>query len=188
MSISTSQFFKLESSYELAFPDNLTERGLNSPATTLLIDFRLHPPATLYMDDSLDEAKSFLGHAHLSVMAVVDQYGHFRGLLTRDQLSDEAIMRRLFRGQHRKELQVRDLMVPRSQLTAIDYGTLASLSIDKFVTLLYEEGRSYVLVVDRHSQRIRGLISAAELAQRLGLSHEARRKPTFMDIFAAVMH
>lgn len=36
MSISTSQFFKLASSYELAFLDNLTERGLNSPATTLL--------------------------------------------------------------------------------------------------------------------------------------------------------
>lgn len=188
MSSRPSQLFTLEPPYELAFPDDFGDLGPDSPATAVLIDFKLHPPATLYVDDSLDEAQSFLGHAHLSIMAVVDRNDHFRGLLTSDQLSDESVMRLAAFGQHRKELQVRDLMVPRSQLMAIDHDTLANTSIGKLVSLLYQEGRPHVLVVDRHSQQIRGLISAVELARRLRLSLEVQRQPTFMDIFDAVMH
>lgn len=184
----TSPLFSLEPSHELVFPHSLTDLDPESPATAVLTDFKLHPPTTLYLDDSLEEARSLLHHAHRLVMAVIDRHGHFRGLLTRDQLDDESVMRLVAQGQQRKDLQVRDLMMPRIQLVAMDYVNLSNMSTGKLVSLLHREGRSHILVVDRYSRQVRGLISAAELAHRLRLPMEMTQTPTFMDIFAAVMH
>lgn len=184
----TSPLFPLEPSHELVFPHNLTDLDPEASATAVFTDFKLHPPTTLYLDDSLEEARSFLEHAHRLVLAVVDRHGHFRGLLTRDQLGDEPVMRLVAQGQRRTDLQVRDLMMPRAQLVALDYVTLGGMSTGKLVALLHREGRSHILVVDRYSRQVRGLISAAELAHRLRLPLEVAQTPTFMDIFAAVMH
>lgn len=183
-----SPLFPLEPGHELMFPHNLADLDPGAPATAVFTDFKVHPPTLLYLDDHLEEARSLLEHAHRLVLAVVDRHGHFRGLLTRDQLGEEAVMRLVAQGQRRTDLQVRDLMMPRAQLVAMDYVTLSGMSTGKLVTLLHREGRSHILVVDRYSRQVRGLISAAELAHRLRLPLEVSQTPTFLDIFEAVMH
>jgi len=184
----TLQLFTLESPYELAFPDLTTHIQLDSPATAIFTDFRSHPPATLYTDDSLDEAQRFLANAHVSIMSVLDRSEHFRGLITRERLLDESPMRLVNLGQRWEDLQVSDLMIPRSQLMALNYDTLAHATVGRLITLLRQEGHPHVLVVDSHSPRIIGLISALDLARRLQLTVEFQQQPSFMEIFDAVMY
>jgi len=181
------QLFTLESPYELAFPDQATHIHLDSPATAILTDFRTHPPATLYADDKLDDAQRFLANAHVSIMSVLDRSEHFRGLMTRERLSDESAMRLVSLGLRREDLQVSDLMIPRSQLMALDHDTLEQATVGRLITLLRQEGQPHVLVVDHYSPRIIGLISAVDLARQLHLAVEIQQQPCFMEIFDAVM-
>ncbi len=182
------QLVSLESPYELAFPDNFTDIHLESPALAILTDFKSHPPATLYLDNTIDEARQFFVNAHASVLPVVDRDDHFRGLMPHGRLSEEAVMRLVSFGQRREDLQVRHLMIPRDHLRAIDHDTLAHTNVGKLLSLLRQEGQPHVLVVDHGDQQIRGLISAEDLARRLHLAIEVPQQPTFIEIFTALTH
>lgn len=182
------QLFNLENSYELAFPNDFDEVGLNSSAGSILTDFKTHQPATIYLDSTVDEARLFLANAHSAVLSVVDRNQHFRGLISEEGLCDEAVMRLISAARKRQDIQVRDLMVSREQIMAIDYESLGRTTVAKLITLLRREGQPYVLVVDHNSTRIRGLISAADLARRLHLPVEIHQHQSFIEIFDAVMH
>lgn len=188
MNSRTLHLFNLDAPYELAHPEAFADVGLDSPATAILTDFRIHPPLTLYLDSSLEDARTLLANAHTSVVAVVDRDEHFRGLIAHNHLTDEAIMRRVGQGQRRADLQVRDLMVQRELLMALDHDSLARTSVAKLLKLLHQEGQPHVLVVDQCGHHIRGLISARDLAHRLHLPVTIEQQPSFMEIFTAVMH
>lgn len=182
------QLVSLESPYELPFPDNFTDTHLESPALAILTDFRSHPPATLYLDNTVDEARQFFVNAHASVLPVVDRDEHFRGLMPQAGLSDEVVMRLVSFGPDREDLQVRHLMIPRDHLRAIGHDTLAHISVGKLLSLLRQEGQRHVLVVSHDDQQIRGLISAEDLARRLRLTFEMPQQPSFVEIFTALAH
>ncbi|MEA3299321.1 MAG: CBS domain-containing protein [Porticoccaceae bacterium] len=188
MNSRTLHLFTLDSPYELAYPEEFADVGLDSPATAILTDFRAHPPLTLYLDSGIEDARALLANGHTSVVAVVDRDEHFRGLIAHHHLTDEAIMRRVGQGQRRADLQVRDLMVQREALMALDHDSLARTSVGKLLKLLHQEGQPQVLVVDQCGQRIRGLLSARDLAHRLRLPLTIEQQPSFMEIFTAVMH
>ncbi|KJS08103.1 MAG: hypothetical protein VR73_06895 [Gammaproteobacteria bacterium BRH_c0] len=182
------QLFNLENNYELAFPNDFDDVDLNSPAQSILTDFKTHQPATVYLDSTVDEARHFLANAHSAVLPVVDSNQHFRGLISEEGLGEEAVMRLVSSTRKRPDIQVRDLMVSREQIMAIDYESLGRTTVAKLISLLRREGQPYVLVVDHNSTHIRGLISAADLARRLHLPVEIHQHQSFIEIFDAVMH
>lgn len=182
------QLFNLDHGYELAFPNDFDDVALSSPAQSILTDFKTHQPATIYQDSSVDEARLFLANAHSAALSVVDRNQHFRGLISEEGLGEEAVIRLVGPARKRQDIQVRDLMMPREQIMAIDHESLGRTTVAKLITLLRREGQPYVLVVDHDSTRIRGLISAADLGRRLHLPVEIRQHRSFIEIFDAVMH
>src|SRR5690606_30169801 len=164
MNSRTLHLFTLDSPYELAYPEEFADVGLDSPATAILTDFRAHPPLPRHLASGVEDARALLADGPTSVRAVADRAEHVRGLPPHHHRTHEAIMRRVGQGQRRADLPVRDLMVQREALMALDHDSLARTSVGKLLKLLHQEGQPQVLVVDQCGQRIRGLLSARDLA------------------------
>lgn len=183
------QSFHLDAGFELAPLKPLPSVTVDSNATAILVDFRLHPALTLPPETPLDEAQHTLANSHSSLLLVVDRNNHFCGVATEKSLGDQAIMRQLGLGRRRSDLQVRDLMVPRQQMLAMDYEEFCRLSVGRIISVLKNEHLPYLLIVNRDPKEIVGVISAAELAKIFGLDLDtSQRPPSFIEIFEAVMH
>ncbi|MFA5631922.1 MAG: CBS domain-containing protein [Porticoccaceae bacterium] len=178
----------LASGFELAEQQPMPNITLGSPATDILLDFRIHPALTLLPETPLDEAQHMLASSHTSVLPVVDKSRHFCGVVTENCLSDQVAMRHIHAGKRRTDLQVRDLMTGRDLISAVTYDEVARSSVYRLITLLKAEGVPFLLVVDSHSRSIIGVVAASELAKLFNLHLELGHRPSFMDIFDAVMH
>ena len=161
---------------------------ISSPATCLMVDFRLHPVITLPGNTPLEEAQHTLKNSHRSVIMVVDSDDQVCGVVSQQALTNQSIMARLGKGGSRADLQVADFMTPRAELTAVSLGDIEEASVGKVISLLREEGLATVLVVDDSSREVVGLLAAAEIEKILGLEVKPAFNPSFMSIFDAVMH
>lgn len=188
MSARYPQAFNLDARFELAGLHQPATVNTGSPATDILLDFRLHPALTLLPSTAIDKAQQLLENSHASVLLVADRHHHFCGLLNDDCLLDQSVMRRVNRFRRRTDLQVSDFMVPRDMVSALDYKDLANASVGQIITLLKHERLPSLLVVANDSQEIVGVITAKELAKIFNMPMEEKHTPSFMDIFDAVMH
>lgn len=180
--------FNLGGDYELAEVQQLAGVTLDSPAREVLLDFRLHPALTVEPDTPLDEARHFLDNSHAALVLVVDRKGHFRGVITEDNLTQQSVMRLVGLGRRREDLQVRDLMTSRDAINAIDHHEFFRLSVGKVISTLKQGGISFMMVVDRQSEEIIGFISAKKLAKIFNLQLEIEHHASFKELVDAVMH
>ena len=180
--------FHISANYKLAHVGPRPDIHIDSPASVLMLDFRLHPVLALPGDTPLDETQHTLGNSHGSAVLVVDSSGEFCGVITRGALSGQAIMQKVGKGRRREDLQARDFMVRRERLTAVELGEIENSTVGKVIGLLRDEGASIVLVVDDPKKEVVGLLSAEEIEQVLNLELAISHNPTFLEIFDAVMH
>jgi len=188
MTIKYPQTFYLAAGYKIAEPQPLPDINLESPAIQVLLDFRIHPALTLLPETPFDEAQHCLANSHASVLLVVDRNNHLCGVVTAHCLADQVAMRHISAGRLRRDIQVRDVMTPRDLINAVDYSEIARSSVHKLVTLLKNEGVPYLLVADSSNRRIVGVVAAHELAKLLNLQLDIGQRPSFREIFEAVMH
>lgn len=175
--------FSVEAIDHLVQPEEFAGPNLNSPATTIVTDFRHNQPTTIDQFVSAAEALDIMQYEHNRLKLVVDSSGEMIGLITLESLSDQAIMRHMVKGTSREDITVTDLMVPRAQLKALAYEQLQNCTIADIVNTLQSNGEQYCLVIDRESHHIRGVISAQDIAKRLQIPLQIQRTPTFLNIF-----
>ncbi|MCK9504495.1 MAG: CBS domain-containing protein [Porticoccaceae bacterium] len=188
MAIKYPQPFNLASGFELAPLQQRPDITVNSPATDILLDFRIHPALTIPSKTQPQEAQDLLANSRSSLLLVVDHSGHFCGVVTEHSLSEQAIMQQASLGRRRTDLQVKDLMVPRNLILAVDYSEFCRSTAGKLVAMLKNEGVPYMVVVNSGSQEIIGVIAAAALAKLFNMDLTIAHQPSFIDIFDAVMH
>ncbi|ALM54035.1 hypothetical protein [Halomonas huangheensis] len=159
---------KLDTADHLVTPQQFDDIDQDSPALSLMTDFRQHRP------HAVGAAAPALGVARLMATEevdsklVVDHHRELIGLLTRERLSEQSLLvAQVTMGIDRESLTAADLMLPRNAMPALDYRDLERATVADLVATLQEAGEPYCLVRDQEHQQIRGLISMRELSERL---------------------
>jgi predicted transcriptional regulator len=180
------KFYDATSSDELVFPEVHDPDVLNRSALEVFSDFAVYEPRVIELNASAVEAARLLRQMHSGFNIVVDEDNHFVGLIDKLRLSEQKIVTRLSEGYKREELKVRDFMLHKNLLKTFDYQELSGASIQDVVRALNHSGLEYCLVTDREQHRVRGVIAARDIAERLHLELDTREAPSFVSAFEAI--
>ena len=185
----------LESDIGYAQPTQavLERVGIASPAIDVMTDFTRVTAVIILPGDTVDEAHRRMIQRGVRLLLVVDADRRVHGLVTaNDVLGEKPVKTAVHQGVHRSDVQVRDIMTPRTALEALDFRDIESVTVGHIVSTLKAAGRQHTLVVDHDAkgrQRVRGVFSATQIARQLGvaITTEAVAR-TFADIEASLSH
>ncbi|MBV0932584.1 CBS domain-containing protein [Marinobacterium weihaiense] len=153
--------------------------GLDSPAESVMTDFRQVQPLTMRLTESINDANQAMRKVHVRSVIVTDSNDDFRGILTvMDLESRKVLSQATSLGLKRDDLSIKDVMVSREQLRGVPLSALQQGSIGDLLKTLRNEGSMHMLVVDPDAQEICGIISASEIARRLQVPVEINLQAT----------
>jgi CBS-domain-containing membrane protein len=76
-------------------------------------------------------------------------------------------------------------MRPKKNLSTLDYNELSRATIGDVIIALKDSGQQHCLVVDKDSNKIRGIFSASDISRKLHLSIDIQEKSSFYKVFSA---
>ena len=176
----------LDNIEHLVQPENFNEITTDSPAVTIFTDFKQHLPLVIDADTPAMQADYLMKKAHVRLKLVVDENNELIGTISLQELNGQHIQILQNQGIDRKDINVRDLMIPRSKQKVVNYQQLVDATIGDVLEALKKNGTLHCLVVDTDHHQIRGIISASDIAKRLHIPVEIASPTTFIDIFRAV--
>lgn len=144
------------------------EIQMSSPADKVFLDFDSRQPMVLEQGVSVDDAAYLMRITHAKIKLIVDRDKQLLGIVSlRDIDSVKVLATASAMGVARVDLTVKDIMTPTVRLQGIERKVLSRSTISDLVEALEFEGQRFLLVLDEN-ERICGLISADEIAHRLG--------------------
>lgn len=179
----TLALYSVEAIDHLVQPADFDGTTLSSPALSVVTDFKHQQPNMISAGSTARDALEMMQQEQSKLKLVVDHDGELVGLLHIEQLSAQAIMRRVAFGDSRDDILVADLMRPRDRIKALAFQQLQHCSIADVVNTLQSSGEQHCVVIDRESHQIRGIISAQDIARRLRMQLHIQQAPTFLHIF-----
>jgi CBS domain-containing protein len=188
MSVKNLHTFHLHGDFELATLHQIPRLTLDSPATAILQDFRLHPAVTVGPDTPVDEAQWLLEQSHIPELFVVDNSGHLCGLASKSSLSEQLVLKLVSQGFSRASLAVSDFMTSRRFIAAMAYPEFTALSVGRIIDLLQRRGLTNLVVVDEDTREIIGILSSALLKKVFDLPDRMEPATSFAEILEAIMH
>lgn len=177
---------ELDTTAHLVQPEEFYEISLDSSAHNIFTDFKKHKPLVIEADTPASDALYIMKKSHVRMQLVVDNNDEMIGTISQNELDEQQFLIQLNKGFDRDLILVRDLMLPRSEIKALDYTLLDNLTISDLIESLQKHGMQHCLVIDSESNQIRGVISATDIARRLHIPLEIQTPKTFADIFVAV--
>jgi len=153
----------------LTWPQAPQDVTIESPALMVVTDFSQHVPLVVNHQMRAVEAEAAMRRQHVRLKFVVDDHEEFLGVVGLEDLNDEEILKKVASGFERSELSVSDFMCPRRFLYALDYAELEQTQIHTLLEALGGYKRQHCLVVDGQPQRIRGIVSASDVARKIKL-------------------
>lgn len=166
---------------------------LRSPALKVMTDFTEIAPVTVPASWSVETALDWMKSQHVRMLFVVDDRGHFSGVITaRDILGDKVIAYAERNGIDRADVQVRHIMLSRSHIRALTYAQMADATIGDVMLTMQGSGDQHVMVIDEGYagvKRVRGIISASDISRLLKVRFEVMYEAkTFAEIEKIVAH
>jgi len=159
--------------------------SLESPAHTLFTDFITIRPATIRARTQIDAALEHMILLGIRLLFVVDQSGHLLGLVTSQDIMGEKPMLYLqaHDGQYnaitRAHIQVQDIMQLPSEWHALDARNIDRAKLGDIVENFKKMSGRHLLVVEQsEGLRVRGLFSATQFEQALGLEIKNTVEPS----------
>jgi CBS domain-containing protein len=147
---------------------------VDSPAVEVMTDLTRVTAVIILAGDSVDEAHRRMIQRGVRLLLVVDQDRKVHGVITaNDVLGEKPVQAAVQRGVARSEIQVRDVMTPRSNLQVLQMRDVSASTVGHIVATLKAAGRQHTLVVDRDAksgQRVCGIFSATQIARQLGVA------------------
>jgi len=136
--------FSVDAIDHLVQPDEFDDLTPQSPALAILTDFRSHRAHVVEAHIPAAEAVDLMLQENVNIKLVVDGKGEFTGLVSYEDLSDQAIM--LIQNSHhvrRNEVLVSDLMHARESIRAINYEDFERASVADIIFTLQRHGQRY---------------------------------------------
>lgn len=181
------QLVNLNATAHLVQPEEFYEVSLESSARNIFTDFKQHKPLVIEANTPASDALYMMKKSHVRMQLVVDSNDELIGTISQHELDEQQFLIQLHnKGVERELISVRDLMLPRSELKALDYKLIDVMKISDVIESLQKTGMQHCLVIDTENNEIRGVISATDIARRLHIPIEIQTPKTFSDIFVAV--
>lgn len=180
--------YKTEPVDDLAWPNDSgrSEATLKSSALEIFTDSTRVPLPTISTTKPALAAAADMRQAHVELSLVMDSHDRLKGIIRLDDLHEQEFMKHAYGGKAREDLLVRDFFTPKEQLKAFSFQELETSSIGDVVETLHNEGQHLCLVVDRTTHKVRGVISADDIARKLNVSLKIHQQPTFANILQAI--
>ena len=171
---------------ELAAPEEITSISLETPALEFFTDFKNTKPLVIESSASAIDVKNIMKKAHVKLNFVINEKDQLLGVISVDDLIDRLIVQKISEGFKREEISVADLMRPKKHLSALDFSELGRATISDVIEALKDSGQQHCLVVDRGTNKIRGIFSASDISRMLHLPIDIQDKSSFYKVFSAI--
>lgn len=173
---------------DLAWPESGEETTVGSPALDVFTDFTTTKPLIIEANTSAVDAEKLMQKAHVRLKIVVDEDKRFLGIISLQDISAQEMMVKVSEGHKREDLSVADFMHSKHQLKGLTYTELSTASIRKVINALKDSSEQHCVVVDEDRRRLRGIISASDIARKLRLPLDIHNESNFSQIYKAIMH
>lgn len=172
---------------ELVHPEDFQAKTLFTPALDFFTDFRDNEPLVIDSSVSAPDARNMMLRTHVRLKLVVDDEGHFVGVITAQQLAEQRIISRAASGHSsREDVRVADLMTRKKDLLALNIHEVEKSSIGDVVRFLKDNFQQHCLVIDEDTHQIRGIFSASDISRKLRLPVNIQEQSSFSKVFSAV--
>jgi CBS domain containing-hemolysin-like protein len=166
----------------------------DDPAIMAMTDFRRVRVITIAPEATIDFAMQVMIHAEVRMLIVLDDNDALLGLITTTDLMGEQPIQfsQAERIPHEKIL-VRQIMTPRSQVTAYDVRDVEHAHIRDVVVAMRETGRQHLLVIEQGAGNqhyvLRGVFSLTQIGKQLGIEIEpGAAAQSFADLERVLLH
>lgn len=183
MPMKTLNLVTFNEQFDIAHHPKDTLLDLSSPALSVVRDFELAPPLLIEGSTPIKDAAQIMQRSHVNFKLVVDQNNQLAGTLSYAQVSLQSQMAKLAEGYDIPTMKVNDVMNPIEQLQALEYIDLKKATVGHVLNTLSQYGLQYCLVVNSKEKNIRGLICADEVARKINIPINLKRKTNFVDLF-----
>lgn len=164
---------------ELTWPNIEENVGLYTSALRVLTDFKTVSPRLIEPTVRADILADIMKKEHVRMKIVVDSQNHFLGIVSLEDLSEQAFMKHIATGEDRSELLTIDLMRAKEDLLAVSYKSLSNSDIETLVVSQKNNHHQHLLVVDEENNAIRGLVSANDIVRQLQLNIDVSTSTSF---------
>lgn len=165
----TLTYVSTKSVSELTWPATIENINIYSPAVTVFTDFQKAGPRVIESNTRADELVQLMRKEHVRMKIVVDADNHFVGIVSLEDLSEDAFIKQVANGFDRSELMVADLMRSKEVLLALSYTSLQHSDIESLLFSQRNNKLQHLLVIDEETKAIRGLVSSNDVARQLRL-------------------
>lgn len=163
----------------LVWPQVTQEVTLYSPALSVFTDFSDASPRVIEPTVRADVLAQIMKKEHVRMKLVVDSENHFLGVISQEDLSEEAFIRHVADGYLRNELLAIDMMRTKDKLEAVSYHSLQKSDIESLINSQKHNPYQHLLVVDEEKQAICGLISVNDIVRQLRLNVDVSTSTSF---------
>lgn len=167
---------------QITWPKTDLTVTLASSALQIFTDFKHSKPLVLESSISAVDASTLMKKAHVRFKIIVNENNSFLGVVSTEDLSEQALMTIAAAGVNRKDIAVTDLMQPKSELTAIDREDIDHATIGDVIEALKDHGHQHCLVVDKRINQVCGLFSASDITRVLHLPIDIQKKSSFLEV------
>jgi len=145
---------------------------LNDPAFFVMIDFTKTAPQVIKPNKTMDEAIREMKVTDTNLLLVMNEAGHFLGVISsEDVLGEKPIQIIQERRIARDQVLVSMLMIPYSEITAIDISIVKGARVGNVVKTLSEKNQHCALAVlsveNQRDKIIRGIFTATQISKQL---------------------
>lgn len=165
----TLTYFSTKDINNLTWPTTCENTNIYSSALSVFTDFQTAGPRVIESNTRADELVQLMRKEHVRMKIVVDTYNHFVGIISLEDLSEDALIKKVANGYKRSELMVEDLMRTKESLLALSYTSLKNSDIESLLYSQRENKLQHLLVIDEETKTIRGLISSNDIVRQLRL-------------------
>jgi len=146
---------------------------LDSPATALMVDFTRVHAITAGESLAVNDALELMRVNRIRALMVIDGKGGFAGVITAmDLMGRKPMAYANEAGLPLREVQVKNIMLPKSRLKAVDRADVEKATLGDVLQLLKSQAQQHLLVVEGEDEnmRISGMFSASDFKRALGIN------------------
>lgn len=158
----------------LEINDNSLVLREDSAASAALMNFSHSTRMTLHADLPVPDAYKIMEAENCQINYVVNDHHELLGIVSRNWLSSDNLMKYTDKSHGPSFWSVFDLMLPIAELPAVSEAQLQDFSVIDVLETFRSIQRDFLLVLDANGQ-MRGLLSAEDIIARL------QHTPTFRD-------
>ena len=154
----------------------------------IFTNFRQAKPLIIEVNTSAAEAGRMMQRAHVRFKIVVDTDNNFLGVVSKEELNDQSLIRLASQGIDREDIGLADVMIPKQDLVAFDLEDIKDASIGDIIEALKDQGHQHCLVANPKTRQICGMFSASDISRALHLPLDIQHKSSFIEIAKITKH